>query len=198
MTRLILWRHGSTDWNAAAASRARPTSRSTRRAGTRPPQAAPRIAALKPDVIVSSDLRRAADTAAAAAAVTGLPVEHDARLRERYFGPWQGLNRDEIQAQYPADFARWWTTEPFEDQRIETVDDMMKRVGDALHEIAARLGDDGTALVVTHGGAAKAGTAGSLGWPTALVESLSGLGNCRYSDLRHTPQRGWQLRAHNL
>lgn len=198
MTRLILWRHGRTEWNAIGRIQGQSDVALDETGLIQAAQAAPRIAALKPDVIVSSDLRRTADTAAAAAVVTGLPIEYDARLRERDFGPWQGLNRDEIQARYPADFARWWTTEPFEDQRIETVDDMMKRVGDALREIAARLGDNGTALVVTHGGAAKAGTAGLLGWPTALVESLSGLGNCRYSDLRHTPQRGWQLRAHNL
>ncbi|MFC5941134.1 histidine phosphatase family protein, partial [Micromonospora harpali] len=35
--------------------------------------------------------RRAADTAAALAALTGLPVRADARLRERHFGRWQGL-----------------------------------------------------------------------------------------------------------
>ena len=44
-----------------------------------------------PDVIVSSDLRRAADTAAALAAVTGLPVHPDPGCANGHFGTWQGM-----------------------------------------------------------------------------------------------------------
>ena len=48
--------------------------------------------------VVASDLRRAAETAAIAAAALGLAVEHDLRWRERDIGEWTGFTREEIEA----------------------------------------------------------------------------------------------------
>ena len=132
------------------------------------------------------------------AAITDLPVDLDARLRERDYGPWQGLTHPEIQDRYPDDYARWGTAEPLAETAIETLSDMAKRVCAALLDVAARLDEGGTAVVVTHGGSARAGTASLLGWPVERSYSLGALGNCHVSELRHTPERGWQLRAHNL
>lgn len=70
------------------------------------------LASLKPDAIVASDLRRAAATAAELAAVTGLPVAHDAALRETYAGEWQGLTHDEILGKYGEQYAAWKRGEP--------------------------------------------------------------------------------------
>ncbi|MEK8109656.1 histidine phosphatase family protein [Micromonospora sp. M12] len=69
--------------------------------------AAPLLAALRPDAIVASDLSRAAETAAALAALTGLPVSTDARLRERHFGQWQGLHLTEVAERFPEEYSRW-------------------------------------------------------------------------------------------
>jgi broad specificity phosphatase PhoE len=197
MTRLIIWRHGRTAWNLEGRVQGQTDVHMDAVGIAQAAEAAPRLAALQPDLLISSDLRRAADTAAALVAITGLQVEYDPRLRERDFGPWQGLHQEEIRAAYPVDFARRATGEPFEDQRIETMDDMMKRVGAALHDAATRVGD-GTVVVVSHGGAAKAGCAAILGWPPMVLQTVEGLGNCRYSDLRRIPERGWRLRAHNV
>ncbi len=101
MTRLIVWRHGRTEWNVSSRVQGH-TDVDLDDIGLREAaEAAPAIAAFGPDLIVSSDLRRAAHTAAALAEVTGLPVEYDARLRERDFGPWQGLTVAEIERDYP-------------------------------------------------------------------------------------------------
>lgn len=196
MTRLIIWRHGRTEWNATGRIQGQSDVPLDEVGLAQAAAAAPRLAALAPAAIVSSDLRRASDTAATLSALTGLAVTADTRLRERDFGPWQGLTRDEIEVRFPEEFARWWTSGPFSDARIETVEDMMKRVGAALRDAVEAVGD-GTAVAVMHGGAAKAGCAALLGWPAHLVDTIAGLGNCRYTDLRHTAQRGWQLRSHN-
>lgn len=195
MTRLILWRHGRTAWNLDGRIQGQTDPHLDEVGLAQAAQAAPRLAAMRPDLLVSSDLRRASATAEALSAITDLTVELDVRLRERDFGPWQGLTQDEISAAYPEDFVRWGTGD-FRDSRIESMDDMMKRVGEALRELADRVGD-GVAVATTHGGAARAGIAALLGWPVELVGTLRGLGNCRAAELTHQPSHGWQLRAYN-
>ena len=51
-------------------------------------------------VVVSSDLFRAQQTAHAIADLLGLDVALDPRLRERSFGEWEGMTREEILEQY--------------------------------------------------------------------------------------------------
>ena len=71
-------------------------------AGERQAERAARLlAALRPDLIVSSDLRRATGTAAPLSRITGLPVTADKDLRERYGGVWEGLTDREIRERYP-------------------------------------------------------------------------------------------------
>jgi broad specificity phosphatase PhoE len=98
MTRLILIRHGETDWNiegrwqgqadvalnATGWDQAQETARSLEHTG---------IAA-----IYSSDLLRARQTAQVLADATRLPVHVDSRLREIHQGEWQGLLVSEIQS----------------------------------------------------------------------------------------------------
>lgn len=57
--------------------------------------------------VVCSDLFRAQQTAHAFADIMGLPVTLDPRLRERSFGEWEGMTREEIRAKDPADYASW-------------------------------------------------------------------------------------------
>ena len=198
MTRLIVWRHGRTEWNFTGRFQGQ-TDVDLDDIGVEQTEAsAPRLAAYRPDVIVSSDLRRAARTAEALAALTGLPVDLDKRLRERDFGPWQGLTRQEIRERFPEDLARWHAGEPIENPAVETIDDMAKRVCAAFRDVAERVGVDGTAVVVTHGGAARAGCACVLDWPRAVWHTLGVLGNCHLTELRHTAGRGWLLHAHNV
>ncbi|MEV4284041.1 bifunctional RNase H/acid phosphatase [Nonomuraea bangladeshensis] len=61
----------------------------------------------RPDVIVSSPLKRARQTAAAVAARTGLDVEVDDELREADFGEWEGHTFTEVQRRWPAELTAW-------------------------------------------------------------------------------------------
>ncbi len=58
-------------------------------------------------VVVSSDLFRAQQTAHAIADLLGLDVALDPRLRERSFGEWEGMTREEILEQYADDYHSW-------------------------------------------------------------------------------------------
>jgi probable phosphoglycerate mutase len=89
----VLWlvRHGETDWNASGLAQghcdqARLTPRGTRQAWAVVGQLCDRpIGAL-----YASDLHRAMETAAPLAAVLGLAVNRDTRLRERCLGTLEG------------------------------------------------------------------------------------------------------------
>ncbi|GAA4598930.1 putative phosphoglycerate mutase [Actinoplanes octamycinicus] len=193
-TRLLVWRHGNTDWNAARRVQGQtdvPLNDLGRRQAA---EAAELLAAMRPAAIVASDLRRAADTAAALAARTGLPVSHDERLRERYFGAWQGLTTAEVALQRPLEFARWKAGQDVGGD-VEDLDVMGKRVSDALQD-AATLG--GTVVVATHGAAARQGIAHLLGWSREHTRTLRALQNCHWVELSHDEDRGWQLGAYNV
>ncbi|HET8661386.1 MAG TPA: histidine phosphatase family protein [Micromonosporaceae bacterium] len=197
MTRLIVWRHGQTEWNATDRVQGQydvPLSPLGREQAA---AAAARLADLHPDVIVASDLRRAADTAAALAAVTGLPVAADPRLRERHLGEWQGLTLVEVRRRWPAELDRWRAGDPSPGCAIEHIEELAKRAAAALREAAGR-SPGGTVVVATHGGAARQGCAGLLGWPEGVTRTLGGLANCHWTELRDDPVRGWQLWGHNL
>ncbi|MFC7532092.1 histidine phosphatase family protein [Actinoplanes sp. GCM10030250] len=197
MTRLLVWRHGNTDWNAGHRVQGQsdvPLNDVGRRQAA---EAAALLARLRPDAIVSSDLRRAADTAAALATVTGLPVSSDERLRERYFGAWQGLTTAEVAERRPVEFARWKAGEDVIGGDVETLDDLGKRVCEALQD-AARVAPGGTVVVATHGAAARQGIGHLLGWRQQELRTLRALQNCHWVELADDPVRGWQVVAYNV
>ena len=90
--RVLLLRHGQTSWNAEDRFQGQ-TDVDLDDVGRRQASRAARLlAALQPHALVSSDLRRARDTAAALATLTGLEAVSDPRLRETYAGAWQGIH----------------------------------------------------------------------------------------------------------
>ncbi len=194
---LIVWRHGQTAWNVEGRIQGQLDTELTEVGIEQAAAAAQRLALLRPDAIVSSDLRRTADTAAALAALTGLTIRYDPRLRERHFGVWQGLTGAEAAARHPEEYARWQAGEAVDGCGVEGRGELGKRAAAAMQE-AADLVPGGTVVVVGHGGSAKYGVVELLGWPDEVLRGLGALGNCRWMDLRHDAVRGWQLRGYNL
>lgn len=198
MTRLIVWRHGNTDWNAANRVQGQsdvPLNELGRRQAV---DAAELLIRLKPDVLFSSDLSRAADTASALAALSGLPISHDERLRERYFGEWQGLTMAEVAERRPDEHARWKAGETVIGGGVETLDDLGKRVAEGLQAAADAAPAGGTVIVATHGAAARQGIGQLLGWPAEQLRTLRALQNCHWAELSWESDRGWQLAAYNV
>lgn len=191
---VIVWRHGNTDWNREGRVQGGADVPLNDLGRQQAHAAAAALAALRPTAIVSSDLRRAVDTAAALAAVTGLPVREDARLRERSFGQWQGRLMTDIRRAHPQEHARWRAADPDPGCGIEPLAELQRRAVAGLRDAVA---GGGTAVVVTHGGTARYAVAGLLGWPASVRGTLGGLGNCAWAVL--APRgAGWQLLAYNV
>jgi len=195
--RVILLRHGRTAWNAERRfqGQADPPLDDVGRAQAY--EVAALVAALSPDVLLSSDAVRAVQTAAPIADVTGLDVLADARLRERSLGHWEGLTRDEVARQYPDEYADWIAGR-----------DVSRRGGETREQVAARslaafneLPELATAVLVTHSATAMALCTELLGMRHA-VHVLGPLANCHWSELSAEHHDGmtplWRLRAHNI
>ncbi|MFI6904967.1 histidine phosphatase family protein [Nonomuraea sp. NPDC050394] len=101
------------------------------------------------DVIVSSPLKRARQTAEAVAARAGLGVEVDEDLRETDFGAWEGHTFTEIQRRWPEELAAWLaepSVAPPDGESFAEAARRVQRVRDRLVE--QYLGK--TVLVVSH------------------------------------------------
>jgi probable phosphoglycerate mutase len=197
VTRVILWRHGNTDWNADGRIQGQTDVPLNERGRAQALASAARLAALKPDLLVTSDLSRAAHTAAALAQLTGLTAERDARLRERSFGQWETLTSAEAKERFPASHARWVAGDSDPGDGLEPLVDLGKRVTEVIRQAAERAPGALTVLA-THGGSAKYGVAALLNWPNELLSTIRSLDNCRWTELRLEPRRGWMLGAHNV
>src|SRR4051812_32703087 len=142
MTLLVLWRHGQTEWNAARRIQGQTDTSLSALGVEQAAESAPRLAALRPTVLVSSDLQRAARTAAALAAVSGLTPTFDPRLRERGFGEWEGVTHAEATARWPEPFGRWRRGEEVGDAGVEEIDAVAKRMVEVLQETVDAAGPD--------------------------------------------------------
>lgn len=198
--RLVIWRHGRTAWNATHRFQGQTDIPLDEIGHAQAAEAAGALARLRPTRIVSSDLRRARDTAAALAALTGLKVNLDRGLRETFAGEWEGLTRSELEARFADDLAQWGVRADLRpgggETRLEVADRMVIAVTTALAEVAP--GD--TVVVATHGGAARAAIGRLLGLPPEHWAALGVLTNTAWSVLQeNTGAYGppWRLQEYN-
>lgn len=186
----MLWRHGQTIWNVERRFQGQTDIPLDETGEAQADYAARRLATLRPDAIVSSDLIRAQSTAAPLARLTGLPVTLDKDLRERFGGDWEGLSDEEIAERYPAERATW--NPPNGESTVAVAD----RVRAALERTAASLAAGQLAVVVSHGAALRLGMERLLGLPEEAFGALGPLSNCSWSVLSQRHDR-WRLLEHN-
>ena len=140
---IILIRHGETDLNTARILQP-PDTPLGAHGVAQAAAVAQRVAALAPQALMSSDLRRAWQTAEAIAATTGLAIEPEPLLHERNFGDWRGLPWGDMELD-PSTFLGT----PPNGESPEVFD---ARVALAWAAVLARRAQlDGPLVVVSHG-----------------------------------------------
>jgi glucosyl-3-phosphoglycerate phosphatase len=192
----VLWRHGQTAWNLERRFQGNTDIELTENGLSQARRAARLLASLKPDAIVASDLRRAAATAAELVTVTGLGVVFSSALRETYAGSWQGLTHEEILARHGEQYTAWKRGEPVRRGGGELETEVADRAAPIVLKHAEALPDDGTLVVVSHGGTIRTTIGRLLGLESHHWEGLGGLSNCCWSVLGEGA-RGWRLLEHN-
>lgn len=187
--RLVLLRHGQTEWNAGSRMQGQLDTDLTDLGRAQAVAAAEVLAKRQPVLIVSSDLRRALDTANALGERTGVEVDVDTRLRETHLGDWQGLTHIDVDAMAPGarlawrDDARWAPHggESRVDVAARSMPLVVELVG-SQDEWGAE-GCDRPLVLVAHGGLIAALTAGLLGIPVDNWPILGGMGNASWVQL---------------
>lgn len=149
--RVLLLRHGATDWNLAGRCQGASDIELNAAGVAQAQAAAAALAAEKIDAIYSSRLSRALETARALARVHNLPVTVEENLRELDHGELEGLTFAEIQSARP-DFLREWRERPASADIPggEKLSAVGARAWAALDAIAARHRPEETLAVVSH------------------------------------------------
>jgi probable phosphoglycerate mutase len=111
-THLLAIRHGETEWNSQARFQGHLNSTLNAEGLAQARALGVRLAKERFDLLLSSDLGRALETASAIAMCTGHEIMVEPRLRERNMGIFQGLTPHEVQARYPDEFARFRSQDP--------------------------------------------------------------------------------------
>ncbi|MEV0194177.1 histidine phosphatase family protein [Kitasatospora purpeofusca] len=194
--RIVFWRHGQTSWNLESRFQGTTDIELTEEGVLQARRAARMLSGLRPDLLVSSDLSRARRTADELAKVTGLDVRHHEGLRETYAGSWQGLTNAEIRARFPEEFAAWSQGEPVRRGGGELATEVADRAVPVVLDAVGKLPENGTLVVVSHGGTIRTVLGRMLGLEPELWECFGGLSNCCWSVLG-LGTRGWRLLEHN-
>ena len=194
--RIIVWRHGQTDWNVAGRLQGQTDTPLNAAGRAQAAEMAARLAVLGPVRIVSSDLQRASVTAAALGRIVDLPVETDERLREVAFGEREGMTRYEIARSYPEAEGRFRRGEEIVSPGGESHAEAAVRFSRALEEIAEGMGEDETVVVVAHGAVIRVGICAFIGLPEEHWRSFGGFSNGCWAVLQEGFAR-WQVTEWN-
>jgi glucosyl-3-phosphoglycerate phosphatase len=187
--RLVMLRHGQTEFNADSRMQGQLDTHLSDLGRAQAVAAGEVLAKREPLMIVSSDLRRAYDTAVALAELTGLPVTADTRLRETHLGDWQGMTHGEVDAEAPGARQVWRDDASWAPHGGESRVDVAGRSLPLIAELVASQSEwgadepDRPVVLVAHGGLIAALTAALLGLPVGNWPVLGGMGNASWVQL---------------
>jgi len=145
VTRLLLLRHGQSEWNALGKWQGHADPALTDFGRVQALHAAQKVGSV--DVLVASPLQRAMETAQIISAQIGVgPIVVEPDLMERDAGEWEGLTRKEIEERWPGYLGndRW-------PPGYELHHQLLVRTTAALHRIHSEY-EGADVLVITHGG----------------------------------------------
>lgn len=175
--KLLLTRHGQTDWNVAGKIQGMTDTQLNETGIKQAQNTREKLLNEKIDLIITSPLKRAKKTAEIIGEDREIPIIEDNRIAERYFGQFEGKTAKEF------NFNEIWNyklNKQYED--VESIGALFDRVQGFLEKIKIDY-QDKTVLVVTHGGVSVPIRATLEGIPEEM-EVLRGLGldNCEVKE----------------
>lgn len=158
MLRLILVRHGETNWNLEGRYQGQEDTDLSSRGLEQGRQLGEALQHVPIDAYIASPLKRAYMTAQFCAEGQGKIVATDDRLEEINHGTWEGQLASDIEAKYPQEFQQWRQAPHL--VRMpgpggESIEDVRKRAHAALMDYVKAY-DGKTILVAAHDAVNKA------------------------------------------
>ena len=164
-TKIILARHGETEWNTVRRLQGNLDSPMTERGKEQAKNIAETLRSKKIDQIVCSPLGRALESAMICKHELNIKLTTENGLVERNFGDWQGLHFDDLSEKnnFKEIFFQLTNHSP---PNGESGYECSSRISSVLTELARRYKNQ-TVLVISHGDAIR-----------CFLESISAQGNC--------------------
>lgn len=186
---LVMVRHGQTEFNAGSRMQGQLDTELSDLGRAQAVAVAEVLGKRHPLLIVSSDLRRAYETAVVLGERTGSPLVVDERLRETHLGNWQGMTHGEVDAAAPGARVEWRNDATWVPHGGESRIDVARRSLPVVAELVESQSDwgadepDRPVVLVAHGGLIAALTAKLLGLPADNWPVLGGMGNASWVQL---------------
>ncbi|GEM_PF-754424 len=149
MGKLIVVRHGETDFNVEGRYTGRVDVSLNKKGLEQARITAAKLKDMCIDIIISSTLKRAKETAEIITKELKIPILEMEELIEKYVGVYEGLTREEAKAKYPH---MWEANAP---EGAETLEEIKERVYKALSIIQWKYLHNKNVLLVTHGYVSK-------------------------------------------
>jgi phosphoserine phosphatase len=177
MTRIILVRHGQTEWNRIERFRGRADIPLNETGLAQAEATGQRIAAeWQPSAIYASPLSRAVKTAEAIANHYDLQIQPHPGLADIDYGEWQGLTPEEARQRWPVEIDAWYhSPHTVSISGGESLDDLRQRLMETVNELAARHPDETIVLV------------GHTVINRVILLGVLGLGNERFWKIKQEP-----------
>ena len=169
---ILLTRHGQTEWNVLKKVQGKVDIELNATGIKQAEETALKLKNTAIDIIISSPLKRARQTAEIINKEKNLPIIIDDRISERDFGEFEGKNRNEFS------FEDFWSYKKAENyEKAEKIQDFFERIYSFLDDIKEKYKDK-RILIVAHGGVSIPFRCYFEGIPD--IENLTGLGlkNC--------------------
>ena len=172
MTRIILVRHGETEWNIEEVFRGRIDIELNETGMKQAELLAEYLSHVKIDAVYSSPLKRALKTAEIIASYHKLDIEITPGLIDFDYGKWQGLAHQQVKDKYKELYAEWINS-PDQVKMLtgESLSDVRERAMGVVSDVIAKY--EGSVALVSHRVVNK-----------VLVCALLGLGNSHFWNIR--------------
>ena len=172
MTKLYLIRHGQSEWNILSKVQGLKDANLTNIGREQARKLGKRLIDENIDIIFSSDLSRALETAEIISSMINKPVVESKEIQEINFGPWEGLTLAEIQKKYKEEYLIWMKKpDKFKLEGAETLDNLKNRVMKYVEKVLIENKDKNIAIV-SHNATLK-----------IIILNLLGMGNAFYKNI---------------